>query len=253
VEKMVENGIVCFLDILGYQNIINNNSINECAKIIKSILIDMPKNVTEGIFKYTAKNKNSINSIIEKVIRDDLNIIVVSDSIILFFDIEKEINFDYILMTSLGYITRFFYKSFELGFPMRGCIDIGQFYYNENIFAGDSVVKTYNESNKLDFAGVVITSKLFEYIEKINKTLKKTANERIFKYLAPLKDNKEEYKYILKWFNIDDYNNNSDIRQYVFKSFQKYNKDINTSALRKLNNTENMLRYFLIKENELIQ
>jgi hypothetical protein len=250
MEKSASKGIICFFDILGYQNIINNNSIYECAKIIKNVLVGMPKTVKEDVFKYISNNENVMTKTFETIIKNNLNIIMVSDSMILLFDIDETINFDYIIIIALAYITRLFSKSFELGFPMRGCIDVGQFYYYENVFAGDSIVRTYNECNKLDFSGVVITDKMQECIERVNRNFKKILDERVLKYLSPLKNGIEEYKFILKWFNNDDYTKNYDVRQYVFNSFQKYNKDISISALRKLNNTENTLRFFLAKENK---
>ncbi|MDR3160381.1 MAG: hypothetical protein LBU28_02065, partial [Spirochaetaceae bacterium] len=187
MEKVVDKGIICFFDILGYQNIINNNSIYECAKIIKNVLIGMPKEVKEDVFKYVSHNETVMMKTFETIIKNNLNIIMVSDSMILLFDIDENINFDYIIVVALAYITRLFSKSFELGFPLRGCVDIGQFYYYENVFAGDSIVRTYNECNKLDFSGVVITDKMHECIERVNKGLKKILDERIFKYLSPLK------------------------------------------------------------------
>jgi hypothetical protein len=210
--KIVQNGLVCFFDILGYKNILENNDINECARIINDILVEIPKNIKTDLIPSGDKLPEAYKKLAEsrKNFFDKFfYAIMVSDSIVLFFDFTNINEADVVDYTwlSICYILSFQKEYFVNGFPMRGCLDFGEYYYNNNVFAGKAIVNSYNEGNSLEFSGIVITDKAYEYIKPIlgnHELYQKYFNNYIFRYLSPVKQGKDELKYIIKWCTEND-------------------------------------------------
>ena len=76
---MAQRGMVAFFDILGYQDIIDNNLIEEVAKIISDILLKLPSGTKERLLaelidegEYKEVVKNVLDSIGYRVISDSL-------------------------------------------------------------------------------------------------------------------------------------------------------------------------------------
>jgi hypothetical protein len=287
-EKLVINeGLVCFFDILGYKNIIDNNDIMVTIDIIKNILRRIPKAVIKRhhnahnhiikesdkfFFKYLLNghpivflkhiiNRNSTKKRFLKLLKSYFNILFVSDSIILFFDINNMKNSDkcYNIMLVLFYIKEFFYSCFFLGLPMRGCIDIGTFYYNDNIFAGDTITRSYNQSESLNFSGIVLTEKFHDYLfdlysnnEKINGggPVSSILYDDISIQDVWVKQNNNEYnrekKYLLNWLGELTKEYTSELDKAIDKVFCDYNKNTkNPSVIAKIINTKEIIKIFI--------
>jgi len=247
IEKKVDNGLVCVFDILGYKNIIENNSIDECAIIIKDILIKLPQEI---VFEYLSMlpNISAMNELLN-ILNKHCNYIMVSDTIIMFFDYEnlgKNEKSKYIMLSIL-YIIKFQYLSFKSGLPMRSCIDFGSFYFYENIFAGKSIINCFNESEKLNFSGITITEKAGEFIiNNIDELTQKYFGMCIFKYNTPLKNGFEEEKYLIDWYTTShDAPVTRNLKQKIVKSFSMHNKTIDKSVQVKIENTEKIIKYCL--------
>ena len=255
-EKKVENGLVCFFDILGYQNILINNSINDCAIIIKEILLKTPKNVLENILD-TASFDEPLYNEIKMFFEERLDYIMVSDSIIMFFDYDNldNIEISNAIMYSMFFITYFKYLSFKSGFPMRSCIDFGQFYFTGNIFAGSTIVNCYNESEKLDFSGIVMTENAYNFISnKIDDIAELHCKNMITTYLVPLKSGDSKMKHIVDWYTEPHFHKpDDDVKQFIFNAFHMHNKMVDQTVIKKINNTENIIRYFLYRKNMKIK
>jgi hypothetical protein len=263
--KTVENGFVCIFDILGYKNILENNNIERCAQIIDNILIKLPEKVELELLSAPKKIKLSHGSVsekqhweaVKKLVADRisffdtrLNVIMVSDSIVLFFDFTEDNNLINHTWLTISYISIFQREAFIHGLPMRGCLDFGEYYYNNNIFAGKTIVNSYNYGSNLEFSGVVITEDAYKQIELISlneEFYKKFISYCIFKYLVPLKNKKDKLAYIIGWYEECDFPENQDIRQFIYDAFYAYNKNIDTATVVKINNTEKILRFFVYK------
>lgn len=156
--------------------------------------------------------------------------------------------FDYFVFVALVYSRLFQEISFENGFPLRGCMDIGSFYYHNNIFAGDTIVNSFNEAEKLNFSGLIITDNATKYLQEKGKDqTKKFLQEYVNKYIVPLKNSIEDYKNIIEWAIDLKKVSEIDIRQYIFESFHAYKKEVNISVMEKTNNTEKIWRYYYMK------
>jgi hypothetical protein len=252
MENIVKNGLVCFFDIMGYQNILLKNNITECAKLIKEILLHIPENVENKLVSIGEETGRAGK--LEDFLGNNFHKIMISDTIIFFFDLDNiKGNIEYLLLMVLVFIREFQHESFNSGLPMRGSLDFGEYYYCDNLFAGKTIVNTYNESNNLNFSGVTISKNAYDYFKSLEHFgVKMFLRYYIFECLVPLKQT-EEIKYVMKWYNKDNYKKYKDIRQYIFDSFYMHNKDVNNNVLDKINNTEKMLRYFLLKEEHTVE
>jgi hypothetical protein len=246
-EKTVTNGLVCFFDIMGYQNILLKNSITECARLIKDILFHMPEDVENDLFSIGEAfgRKDELEDFFKKFFHK----IMISDTVIFFFDLDKiKENNENLLLIALIFIRKFQYESFNKGLPMRGSLDFGEYYYYDNLFAGKTIVNTYTECNNINFSGITMSKNAYDYFKSLGDiNVKIFLKYFIFECLVPLKQ-KEEKKYIMKWYDKVNYQESKDVKQYIFNSFYMHNKDVNSNALEKINNTEKILRYFLLQE-----
>jgi hypothetical protein len=255
---IIENGLICVFDILGYKNFIKNNTVIECAQSIENIIEKLPKYVHDRLLEvFDPKEKEEIplsdsaKMLISGLLEERLHFVNVSDTIILAFDFtnSSEMILDLFTMVSLLYINIFQETSFEKGFPMRGCVDIGSFYLNNNIFAGDTIINCFIESERLDFSGVILTNNSVKILEKQNTSMTNNFLKKyVTKYIVPLNNNSEENKYLIKWTVEISNSKINDIKQTIIESFHAHNKEVNSSVMKKINNTEKIIRFFHIKK-----
>ena len=249
-EKHFENGLVCYFDILGYKNIIKNNPIDYCIKIINEILLGMPERIIKMFLDELPSDESSLNKL-NYFIENHFKYNMISDTIIAFFDYDGElgINKYRAVLFSTFFIQYFHYACFIAGFPMRACIDIGEYYCIKNIIAGQTIVNCYEQSEKLDFSGIIVTKDAFDFINEncIINTNEVTASKHwekvIFKYIVPLKNGLDEEKYLINWWYEDS--KYDDLRKLIFDVFFMHNKMIDQSVIKKINNTESIIRNFI--------
>jgi hypothetical protein len=254
---MTQKGLVAFFDILGYQDIINNNLIDDVAKIISEIILGLPRDakkimlerfpdVEKEINDKDVQMRNAIAAFYSKI-----NARIISDSIIIAMEVpqntgerkEGEIGFHYFMF--LCYVADLFFKSFDKGLPLRGAIDYGEFFLNQQCFAGKPLVECYGLSNDLELAGCVITQNTENYFNELPLPGKLGVKCKALKnYLVPFK-NEEKRMAVIDWSHNIVNQQKKDIRQYIVNQFKSHNKDISEKVMRKLNNTEIMLRCLL--------
>jgi hypothetical protein len=152
MEKIVNKGFVCFFDILGYKSILKNN-INDCAKIIKEILLQIPDTIKDDLIKIGMRQRRDEE--LKKFFTEHFHRIMVSDSILIFFDFDKieESEIPFFTMIALLYIRNFQSQSFKKGLPMRGAVDFGEYYFYDNLFAGETIINTYTAGGIEFFRG----------------------------------------------------------------------------------------------------
>ena len=148
----MNKGFVGFFDILGYQNIIQNKRIEYAAQLIDSEIAILGEKTRDSLVKRLGgqvEPNHCLNSI---------KAIVVSDSIILFFPYsEIDYNDDWKLFYFLSYVFQLLKSAFDAGLPLRGAISYGEYYYNENTFAGLPIVSSYGLSERLNLSGCIFT------------------------------------------------------------------------------------------------
>lgn len=270
VKQKVQQGFIGFFDILGYQNyLINNDSItgaNQVIKVLNSLKDEIP-NKLKKMYKHPANI-----SIIK-----NLNFLIFSDTILISIENKTSKNLSekvvsnirsIILLTATNLLVQ---KLFKYGLPFRGVINYGNYIIEDYCFAGNVIVESYQLTNKLDVATVVISdnfmltventlSEIQQEIDNItdNKRKKSYLNAveslngiyatNLADYLIPYNDGSEEKMKTLNIFNALELskNDSSNIPQFVHNIFWKHKKDIPKSAQNKVDNTVKLLRYLKI-------
>jgi len=160
---MLDNNteFIAFFDILGYNNLLAANEISTCVTFVKDLLNSLSKELKEGLSEHYNNDNEKRDQDIDEVIKCFRRVIL-SDTII-FYPARKPDN----IKDTIFYYTFFFLlkiiqqKSFDEGFPLRGCVDYGEFYCGNEpdlFLAGRSIIDCHTESNQLEFSGVVLTN-----------------------------------------------------------------------------------------------
>lgn len=137
-----KQGLVAFFDILGYQNIIDKNTIGPVSKIIGEILLVLPNAVRK---KVKARFGRRFSNLISELFKD-LEVRLISDSILLSYPFEKDaspLNTLIQILMFIKYTEELLKFTFINGLPMRGAIDVGEFFLIRECFAGKPIIECY--------------------------------------------------------------------------------------------------------------
>jgi len=245
---MVDQGFVGFFDILGYQDIIDNNDIENASKVISDILETLPEKTALGVMSLVSGQYKAVVQLQIDMIQPRL----ISDSILLAMpvsttssDIEKMRS----VATFLFYTAKLMRLAFDKGLPLRGAVDFGDFFLSLQCFAGKPIIDCYRLASRLQLVGCVITPKFTAYInELVEKTRLQMVADFMFLCLAILKGGSTEKYMMLDWYF--PYSNwdpiEQDVRSSIIKSFHAHNKDISPEVMQKIDNTEIIIRKSLI-------
>jgi hypothetical protein len=247
---MISQGLVGFFDILGYQNIVDNNTIEEVSEIITGLLLKLPDIVRSNMKEsFSEKIRPGMEARL-----GELRATLISDSILLVFPVDRKKNiWEKILSFALfkSYVERLIGAMFREGLPMRGAVDFGDYFVADRSFAGKPIIDCYRLGQSLDFSGCVITKRCATLMDLLVKEARE--EDRAFAsvkpgyfgydYLCPVRDQKWESYRLIDWslYTGDEIH---DVRESVFTAFKDHNKDIGLGVARKMENTEMMLRFF---------
>jgi hypothetical protein len=236
---MKNKKFVAFLDILGFSELVKNNSHDYLVKEFKKFLFINQYNLARGRINNNAKDQDEIfNTDISRV-----NLISISDSIILYTNDDSIYDFIHIIDATSTLLN----TSIQNGFPLRGGLTYGNLssilknnqsstldYQNYNhILVGKALVKAYELEKIQEWSGCVISDECLNKYEKkedfaIIKYLK--LNYKIIEYVVPIKNGNKK-AYVINWVN--EKINKIDVK----KAFQKHNKSINEKVEIKISNT----------------
>ncbi|MBW2631649.1 MAG: hypothetical protein JRC90_07800 [Deltaproteobacteria bacterium] len=182
--KIHDKTIVCYLDILGYTNIVKAHYDNiELIKELESLMVGS----TSGFIQKARKHlfPDTIYEDYSKQIIDLLNIKFISDSIIFTLPLdnipfshenytEKETESNCIMM--LLYFISMFCTLFisHTGYCVRGGISIGKHYENnfneeKSLFVfSQAYIKAYQLERKANTPRVLVDKVLYDYLAKIH-------------------------------------------------------------------------------------
>ncbi|WP_295103780.1 hypothetical protein [uncultured Candidatus Kuenenia sp.] len=246
---MIQEGLVGVFDILGYQNIIDNNEIEDVSKIVLEILTKLPSAAKDTLTRLIS-DEESRNFFIKE--KENLKSLIISDTILLSLSVDpkalhgnKMSNWAIFLLHAAMLLR----LAFDKGLPLRGSIDSGNFFILDNCFAGKPIVNAYRLANQLQFSGCALTPKVEkEFKNDLNRS-QDAIRCLFFPYLLPLKNNEEMKLSLVNWLNpFDSWKEvPDDICQYVVKAFHAHNKDVSQKDIQKLINTEIIMRYSISK------
>lgn len=255
-----KKGIIGFFDILGYQNLIDNNDIEDVVRIISETIDKLPSDARDKISAIFKSDKTSA-PIIEGVLKTTKTLLI-SDSIVIALPFpipkEKERNvsmekFIHLICWSIFFIytAAFMKRAFDVGLPMRGAIDTGQYFIQDHKFAGKPIIDSYRLAGNLQFSGCALANNAMNCIDELldmaDAKEKELIRNWVFRYMAPL-TGREERLYLLDW--LVGRHNIRDVRQAISTAFRTHNKDVSRDVYPKIENTEMVIRHMLARRKE---
>lgn len=147
--------IVSFIDILGFRNLIEREDGDQCDKI-----------------KRVLDNFRDINYIANKVLKTDskkqiVDVRYFSDCVVRLIRVEDHCDWDIlaILDHEIGQLALIQVALIELGVFIRGSINMGKVYVDNEIFFGDAFNEAYiHESEKAKYPVIVVSDTLRQYL-----------------------------------------------------------------------------------------
>lgn len=246
------NGAIAFLDILGYQSFLENNSATESAEKVLEMITTLPKST------HAELSKKWIDKKLDQAVINGLQHIIFSDTIVLLLpysnndekNIQASVSY---MVTCAGFLVT---KMFDAGLPMRGAVHEGEFIVKESCFAGRGIVDSYRLCSQLDFAGLVVSETITKRLATDHLRPDATINKDLYKHifvpiLSPLKSGKAEILSEKRLTHVNWYmmmsgtlkaHLESDVIQCVLSRFWAHDKDCPTSVDAKIRNTCKILR-----------
>jgi len=238
VIHMIKVGLVAFLDILGYKNIITNNEINIVAELITDILIELPNTSFE---KLNAINTDPVASKRQQLEVNSIDSIIVSDSILLTMEIDPTFPIGKKFVKSIFFIScvsQLLKTAFDSGLPLRGAIDYGEFFIKNNTFAGVPIVNSYHLGERLNLSGCALTNECSNEMNYWAENLKDTYNPICFNCITQLKNEDVQLDQVNWYMPFPGWGeNNENIFKYVLDKFGSHKKNIDDRVREKMHNT----------------
>ena len=249
-------GYILYCDILGYRSILENNDVDDSAKIIIEHIEKIDEEIKHDLkvaYGFDDNTRNIGKCFLDKRI-ESINI---SDSIVVFFDMSNSFDNDreYHTINSLvmlEYIKSFFRKMIEKGLPLRGCLNCGEFFYHNSMFASKIIPETVSQSEKLDFSGIMVTKNCVETIKRNSKNVvfkNQLFSYSLFKALVKIKPYSVEERILINWINDLTWKKEkitSEKLDFLLEtSMKSHNRSFSAQALNKLENTIHVYRNIL--------
>lgn len=176
---------VCFLDIMGFKDLVARNVHEEVLKKITTFF-DSIKTLRDAMI--TGLNSEKYN---KDIIGIDFRIITFSDSILI---VTKNCSKNF-LKILLIYIQVVINQSIKFKLPIKGVVTKGKVTadFNKNIFFGQPIIDAYQLQDELKYYGVIISSHLEKVIIHNKELNQKEINFLTFRSKTPLKCGKIDY------------------------------------------------------------
>lgn len=260
---MTNKKLICYFDILGFKELVDNNSHEELLQIYNNHLPDMLK-LALGYGKMQIKEIENKKIWSPDFQSFNLNSLIVSDSIILWSD---ELNINKIV-DILAVCKEFIHNMIVIGLPVRAAITIGEFDKIENAFPsfmdnkqvsilGKGLVDAYLMEGNQEWAGGIVSNNVIKFLNEEFEKIPATDDEGfnllnyliekniIIKYPPPLKKSMD-IDFCFNWALSPDKDHCVDEKMIegYFKSFKK--QVDHASVQIKINNTIEFIRHIKI-------
>ncbi len=234
--------LVAFLDILGFSDLVDNNSFDELGKIYE-------------IFERGYKHGLTLNRYVrtkDGITNDfsDCNIqaVQISDSMIVWTKKETIISYYNLIKTVRELLGHGMFS----GLPLRACIHYGEFGHHinfhskeisTNTFYGKSITTSYKMCEKQSWSGGYITKEAIEAYNKIidslddesliSRTKIESLEKRHFlkKFKVPFKNEEASEEYCINWVN---WQNPKKTLDGLIKTFAKFKKSTNSDREKEI-------------------
>lgn len=237
----VFEALVAAFDVLGAQAVFSKNT-RDGVRIATATIFAAFKDATESLiteFSSAVKNSSDIEEQRSTISEMSANMSFkfYGDTMVALVNLDdtRPLYFNITCQMFIAQAQIIYYKMLECGFPVRGFLDYGYVGTSGSIITGRPYVAAIRNSDQLEFSGVAVSDAFLEKVSKLNCP-------EIYPLNIPTKQGRTNAN-ILDWLdNTEFLEENRDIRQDLFFSFFRHGKRSDDSVLRKLNNTEDLIR-----------
>ena len=199
--KQYDITYVCFLDILGFKDLVNNNTPKNLTKIYQHLL---QNTVDKSVKIWTENGMRDFG------VESEIYSVVVSDSIILWTEDIGITSFIKMIMTVQGLL----FQTMYYGIPLRGGLSVGSLTVlnseNNTTVFGKGLVSAYTLESQQDWSGCVIDDECINGFKIITKGRSKKGEKKLkiddihvlLQYPAPMKSGKIITRWVFDWTKI---------------------------------------------------
>lgn len=237
----MSNSFVAFFDILGFKNVVENNTHEDLLELYNDSL---PFSL-ELLDKYFPFIYSTITPAAEQT-AISIKAFLISDSLILIQDEFTERGLTYIIAESQILLGSCLFD----GIPLRGAISFGEVTMQATnwgtTIVGKALTNAYLLESKQNWSGGIIDGRCFEAVKQQGK---QKLEDRLLairhpaplmcRYDVPMKSGSYESHFVFDWTNYPQIKTHSD----VLASFSKHNKDVDSAEVRL--KIENTLKFYI--------
>lgn len=186
IEKHKGQGLVAFIDILGF-----SKEIIEKWEDIEDNPLDKLLELKEHLPVHSNKELEEADSETKGKRIYPCRVQTISDSIVVSFGFDEEPKYGDVFLATISFfdtISVIWRNALEAGFTVRGAADWGPIFWNDKEIIGPSFINAYSlEEKQAKSSRIIISSSLNRNLAKVYSEVKTFWNEEILKILR--KDN----------------------------------------------------------------
>jgi hypothetical protein len=249
---------IAFLDILGFKDLVTNNSHSDLVRKIQNLLLpSIEHSLSNG--KRKIVDRNGVATSIADIDEIKIHSLTISDSIMFWTDDCSLGSFMQIALVVRNTLESGFYT----GLPMRGAISLGDLSFTNLTFGdktsnfhslliGRGLVEAYKLENKQEWAGCIVDECCIKKVIELEPGMKVDSDwflskKLIIKYEAPYKGGNSKKEYVIRWLKEPQYLNEVNVRKN-FSAHKKNILDENTEL--KIQNTLKFIEYCQLLQQE---
>lgn len=248
---------LAYFDVLGFKEIVMNNSLVELNQIFSHLLRDT---------QTALSGENYIQAqpglIVADLTKQKVHCLHISDSVLFWTDTDS--NDDFIELAKVCYT--FYWRSLQLFVPLRGCVvygevefrpfqfknDNGAMFHNSSLY-GKGLVEAYLKADQIDYAGCYVDKSV---VSKVGDPIITNLiyDQMLCYYKVPFKGNRFSYEHVFRPIkgnhNEVSFRNSAKRIKSLF-SYHSKMTEFPDSVMTKLNNTIDFLEHFRETDSNL--
>jgi hypothetical protein len=185
-------GLTAFVDILGYEEFVNTDRLQDVAKVIVDTFSRLPlqvRDVQQDLIR-DPQEKDILEGVLQRI-----QVSIISDSILITLSLNREIVLPNVYAHFLIYVALIVRNLFIGGFPSRGCVSVGEYFVWENMIGGKAIVEAHKMSGQLNFAGCIVSDGAHEALVRASFQ----SGPVIFRHEAPVKSRDKVESRLNSW------------------------------------------------------
>jgi len=266
-DIVVRNGAVALFDVLGYQELLFNNTVEKAVTLARENLVALPETIEATTYQALGIDQNGFLA----AHVHDLQWLIFSDTILLAlefpsrrfpFPCPKTIprnlrpELQQIFVTNSQWIVflnvcaALMRQLFAKGLPLRGAIHFGEYYVDPQCFAGLPIVTAHRDASQQDWSGCTVDDSIQAQYKQILQSTgadKPGARWVLIDYPVPTKQGTTEIRSVINWAWLRGSPFVKKLRtepsKFVRDSFSAHKKNLSPQVELKLQNTETFIRH----------